>query len=193
MKKNNRIYLILVAGIITAYLVFGFYSVVTAHRAKNLYDFALSAKTVNVHIGEFASSDETKKIKTEDLKKAIRQRLIDRKTTDFNIVNKGREADLSIIGKITKFDYRDNDPVDIYFPPIGLVMDLATQKNYVRLEYEITVLDNKKNKVVWKKQLKATVTEFEMGKEKSVPLIIDRAAYVFIKECFGRPKPRQRI
>ena len=102
------------------------------------------------------------------------------------------EADLSIDGDIVGFIYMEHDPIDIFIP-IGLVIDLFTKKNYGRLEYKISVLDVKKRRVAWKRLLKATATEFDMPRDDAVSLLTDRAAYLFIKECFGKPKSRIRI
>lgn len=192
MKKRR--YLILSISIVVLFsLVLGIYSIVTAKKAKNLYNFAMSSKKVNIHIGEFRGSDKAKDISVEDMIEALKLRLKNRKAINFNIVEKIDDADLSISGKIFKFIYLKKDPIDIYFPPVGLVVDALTDKSYARLEYEIRVLNTKKKKEVWKRYFKATVTEFDMREEDSIPLIIDRAAYVFIKECFGRPKGRGRI
>jgi len=171
-------------------LVFGIYSNVTAQRAKNLYNFVTSRDTVNVHIGEFSAADSD--IDPKALITAIIGRLQERKSANFNIVTDIRDADLSINCNIEKFIYSKKDPIDIFLP-VGLVVDVIVSKNYARLEYTINVLDTKKNKPSWKRRLKATIDESNMPKLKSIPLVLDRAAYVFIKECFGKPKGRHRI
>jgi len=191
MKKNDLVHIVILL-IVFALMVFGLYSTVRAQKANNLYNFALSAKKVSVYIGEFKSSNEAREIDADEIAAALKRRLEARKTINFNIVNRPEDADLSITGRLTKFMYRENDPIDIFIP-VGLVIDIFTDKNYARLEYEIEVFDLKKKRNVWKKRLRATATEFDMPREDAVSLLTDRAAYVFIKECFGRPKERLKI
>lgn len=182
----------LIVTVVAAGFVMGIYSSVAAHLAKNLYNYASKNDTVNIYIGDFSPSDRAKEIDPARLAEAFEVRLRDRKTVRFNVVDRVEDADLAVSGRIKIFRYLDKDPVDILIP-IGLVIDLLTQKNFARLDYTVSVLDTKKKKVVWKRALRATLTEFEVPKEKSIPLIIDRAAYVFIKECFGKPKSDQNI
>ena len=191
MKKSDFLHIVILL-IVLSLTVCGLYSTVRAQRAGNLYNFAFSAKKLSIYIGEFKSSKEAQEIDTDEIIAALKRRLEDRKTIDFNIANRLEDADLSITGQLTKFMYRENDPIDIFIP-LGLVIDIFTDKNYARLEYEIEVFDLKKKKIVWKKRLKATATEFEMPKEESISLLTDRACYVFIKECFGRPKEKMKI
>lgn len=189
MKRGRAIALIYV--VIFA-VTLGVYSTVTAYGGKNLYNFATSNKTISVYIGAFKTSENAKDIDARKLAENLKLRLRDRKTINFSIVDNIKDADLAISGNLIEFIYWKNDPIDIFIP-LGLVIDLVTNKNYARLEYNISVLDTKKNKVVWEKHLKATLTEFDMPKEKSIPLVTERAAYVFVKECFGRPKAKDKI
>ena len=183
---NKRISLHILLLIIALLIItFGFYSTVIANKTGQLQNFALTNKTVNIHLGEFRSLDKARDIEASRVAEALGSRLKQRKTVAFNIVKSIEEADLSISADLIEFIYSEGDPVDILLP-LGLVVDVLTKKNYARLEFEINVLDTKKNKVVWKRYLKATLTEDDMSKEKSIPLIIDRAAYVIVKECFGR-------
>lgn len=190
--KGNRFFHIAISIIILSALVLGLYATVTANRVKNLYNFAMSAKDLDIHVGKITISEKAKDVDKRLLSDALKTKLLDRKTVNFNIVQNLSDADLSIECDVTQFVYREKDPIDIFIP-VGLVIDLATKKNYARIEYEIKVTDTKKNKVVWKKKLKATVTQFDMPKEKSLSLIADRAAYFFIKECFGKTKKSGRI
>ena len=67
-------------------------------------------------------------------------------------------------------------------------MDLVTVQSYARLEFYVEVHDPGKGELLWKKNLKATLTKSDMSYEESIGLIMERAAKVFIRKCFGRPK-----
>ncbi len=188
MKKIN----VIILTVLMLMAVLASSTTVIARKAKSLYGFAMSKKEVNIYIGKFRGSDKAKEIDAKKLIEAIESRLKKRKTITFNIVKDLKDADLSVRGGILRYIYREKDPIDIFIP-LGLIIDLFTDKNYARLEFEVEVLDTKKKKIVWDRYLKATITQFDLSKEKSIPLIIDRAAYVFIKECFGKPKGKIRI
>ena len=154
----------------------------------NLYEYAASKhRAVNIKLDECMVAEGCDAIKSEDLAGAFKKRLLERRTIKFNVVEASEEADLAVSLNVKNFVYSEKDPVDIV-QPIGLLVDLAAVQNYARLEFEVSVSDPAKNKLLWKKSLKATLTKSDMPYEKSIPLITDRAAYVFIKECFGRPK-----
>jgi hypothetical protein len=159
-----------------------------ACRGGNLYGFAAEKKSLKVHIGEFTLSDDASGVSAEDMTAAFEKRLKDRISVNFGIVKDQSDADISIGCHVTNFVYKEKDPIEI-LPPVRLPFDVLITRNYARLNFRVEIKDPKKDKIVWKRTLQATL-EDEMTREESVPLIADRAAYVFIRECFGKSKGR---
>lgn len=155
-------------------------------KSDNLYESASHKAVVNVKIEQFSVDENCKEINGEDVVRAFEKVLSGRKSVTFSIVDNLKDADFLISWDIKKFVYSKTDPIDVLIP-IGLVIDLAVNQNYARLEFHASVYDTSKNRVVWENDLKATLTESDMPLEKSIPLIIERAAKVFVRECFGRP------
>ena len=153
--------------------------------ASNLYDFVSNMRTVNLKVNQFSASGETGEIDARKLTDILKTALSERKSVKFSIVDNAGAADLEISGEITDFIYLEKDPIDIFIPA-GLVLDLLTTQSYARLRFKIKVHDIKKDKIVFEKLLKATITKAGMSREESIPLITKRAAKVSIIECFGK-------
>ncbi len=191
MARDKIIYIFILIAVVSLSFL-SIHSIVTAGKAVNLYKFALGKNETTVYLGEFSDPPGKSKVSANDIKRSVMERLQQKKEMKFNIANKAEHADLVISGRVIDFIYRQSDPIDIILP-IGLVMDILTNKNYAHLRFEMTVYDTNRKKTVWKRRLKATATEFNMPEEKSIPLITDRAARVFIDRCFGRPRSRIRL
>ena len=89
------------------------------------------------------------------------------------------------ITPVKNFVFKEDDPIDIFLP-IALVVDLAKNQKYVRLEFDVKVRDAKNNTILWKKFLKPTLTESNLNRQNSVDLIMQRAAKIFVSKCFSR-------
>lgn len=162
---------------------------VSPARAKsgNLHGFVTGKHTVNVKVEQFTVARGSEEINGAEITEIFKNKLRERVSVTFNIVETAEEADLVISGDVVEFVYLEDDPIDILLP-IGLVVDLAARQNYARMIFDIQVHNTTKGKIVWKKRLKSTLTKSDMPRDASVPIIMERAGKVFIRNCFGKPK-----
>jgi len=154
-------------------------------KSDNLYKFVTDKRSVNIAVNKFEVAESCKDINGSKLAEIFKEALLNRKSVDFNIVKNEKDADLVVSGKVEKFVYSEDDPIDVLIP-IGLVIDLATSQNYARMEFNINVYNPVKNKIVWKKRLKATLNKSNMPRDESLFLIMERAGKIFIRKCFGK-------
>jgi len=156
-------------------------------KSQNLYDFVSHKSVVNVKVDSLTVESGYSEIKSQEITNIFKKALELRRSVNFNIVKSDQEADLIIKGNVKSFYYTANDPIDV-FVPVALVADLLVNKGYARLKFDISVFSTEKNKIVWGKKLKATLSEVGMTADDSVNLIMERAAKIFIRKCFGKPK-----
>ncbi len=61
-----------------------------------------------------------------------------------------------------------------------------TTENYVEMEVKFTVIDTKKNEVIWQDMVSSFIKR-KMTVAESIPLIYDKVSRDFLWKCFGRP------
>ena len=158
-------------------------------RVKNLYSRAQNNKPVTVYIGPVNDEHGENLLSPEILKKAIEKYMAQRRTENFQMKNDPSEADLLVEINILKYRYLEDDPVDQITGGItGIIVDAAVKQPYADVTAEISVTDKKKGKVVWEKQLPASITETGMTPEDAPEKVSHILAKQFVFRCFGKPK-----
>lgn len=158
-------------------------------RAENLYDAFSKMEVVKVHVSDITDSTEGKKAQCKPLKALLENALATRITINFKLASK-EEADIVVLCDITEYLWSESDPIDMITGVAGILLDAMSKENYARMKAYFTVTDPKKNKVLWKDSLKATVTSKEMTEPDSVYTLNERMVEVFIRDCFSKPHAR---
>jgi hypothetical protein len=132
------------------------------------------------------------------IKKALENAFETRLTTNFDIVQKKEDADIEVSCDVTESLWTENDPIDMIGGVGTLVYDVVTKTDYARVQAVFIVKDVKKDKVVWKKKLKATLSDDKMigrelsgkrmTKEEGLALVNEQLADVFMRDGFSKSK-----
>ncbi len=155
--------------------------------AASLYDL-FDGKAVKVYLAEVQDSTPDHKLNVSDVKPTLSKALANRKSIRFEIVEGKEQADLLIETEIRSFYWTDHDPVDMLMGIGGTAADAAIREDYARVEADFTVTDLRKNRVLWKDRVMATITKKPMSEAESIPLVTEDLAKVFIRECFGKKR-----
>ena len=161
-----------------------------AYAAEDtLYDDFRKYDSVKVYIGEVIDSTG-EPIDLKQFRAALKQALLDRKSIKFKIVDKKKEADLIIDAEITRYDYRETDPIDMIMGSAGVVLDLAKEDNYVATDVYFTVKDAGSGKVRWSKKVTSTITKKKIPVKEAPGMAFERASKRFTGKAFGKSKKR---
>lgn len=161
-----------------------------ARQEPSLYDNLSRRASVKTYVAPFAAPEKTGDIQTDPaaFKTALEKALTERKSIKFEIVSDKSQADIVIEVAVTDLAWADQDPVDMLAGVGGVAMDAAMNEHYCRLVADVTVTDTKKNAVLWKESVLATVTTNDMQKETFGKFIYDDFSKVLIKKAFGKKK-----
>ena len=141
---------------------------------------------VKVYIIGVKNESGQSQISADTFKKSIEDSLNNRKSTDFDIVDKQAESDIQISAVIKSYQYLDRGPLK---PSAGIAITLvdaaatATQ-NYVEMIVDYTVIDTKNNQIIWANEVGEYIKQI-MTPEESIPLIYAKASRTFIWKFFG--------
>ena len=161
----------------------------SAHaEAESLYFKFKDYSVVSACVLDPKDQSHSEKVKTSGLKQAIEKALLDRKSIRFQIASTPKNADILIETTVTEYYWTDHDPVDMLMGVGATAMDAAIVENYVRLQADIIVKDAKKNTVLWRERVMATITGGKLTEENAPHLINERMAKVFIKACFAKTR-----
>lgn len=153
----------------------------------NLYDDLSEREVVKVYVEKIKDSSGAAGADTAALWKLLEDELVARMTITFEAVSERAEADISVGCDITEFLWTAEDPIDNLAGTVGLVLDTLTKSHYARMQAIFTVTDVKKNKLMWKKKLKATITDNSMGPAESVYMLNERMVKMFFRDCLSKP------
>ncbi len=145
-------------------------------------------KTVKVRIADVKDSTAGHEVDPSVVKSALESALKNRKSIHFQIVDGTAPADLVITADLQEFYWTDHDPVDMLGGAAMAAMDAAVVEDYARIQADLSVSDAKKDTVLWKDRVIATVTKKPMSKTESIPVVAEDLAKVFVKECFARKR-----
>ncbi|MFH0731500.1 MAG: hypothetical protein V2A72_01085 [Candidatus Omnitrophota bacterium] len=153
---------------------------------RNLYNKFCGQKQVNVFVQDFVNATGENKVDVKDLQQKLKDALDARKSINFTVVNSKEEADIVITCDVTKFQWLENDPVDMVYGVGPIAYDLLTDDNYAQLDTKFSVTDAKKNRLLWKDDVTVYITRKDMDEQASAPIVNEKCVKTFIRECFGK-------
>ncbi len=156
----------------------------TAH-ADNLFD-KYEGKSVKVFVADVKDSTQSPVMDAQILKTEIQKALTERRSIRFQLVPAAADAQLVIETSISEFVWSDHDPVDMLVGIGGTAADVAMVEDYARLQANVTITDQRTSKAVWKERVSATMTKKPMSQAESIPLVAEKYAKTFIKNCFSK-------
>ena len=159
-------------------------------QSESLYPLFSKKPSVRVAVALPTDVSEQKSVNAGDVKKELESALAARKSIRFQTLPDPEGADLTIDAQITEYYWTDHDPVDMLMGVGATAMDAARAENYARLQAVFTVRDAKTKKTLWNDKLMATMTGGDLTKENGPAMIAKEMAQVFIRNCFGKKRPR---
>jgi len=153
----------------------------------NLYDTLSKKDQVKVFVHDAKDVSHAKKVNLKAVRQGIEDALSSRKSINFKVVPSKEEADIIVDCYVKEFVWMKEDPIDDVHGVAPLVMDAVMNANYARVQAEFSVLDVPSGKVLWKRTIKATLTEKDMNEEQSLPMARERVIKVFMRKCFAKP------
>ncbi len=159
-------------------------------QSQSLYPLFDKKSLVRVAVALPTDVTEEKLVNAGDIKKELESALAARKSIRFQVLPDPQGADLTIDVKVTEYYWTDHDPVDMLMGVGATAMDAAMVENYARLQAVFTVTDAKTQKTLWNDKQMATITGHGLTKENGPAMIAKEMAQVFIRNCFGKPRPR---
>jgi len=154
-------------------------------HADNLFD-KYEGKTVKVFVADIKDSTQSPVMDAQILKTEIQKALTERRSIRFQLVPAAADAQIVIDTNIIEFVWSDHDPVDMLVGIGGTAADVAMVEDYARLQAEVTITDQRTSKTVWKERVSATMTKKPMSQAESIPLVAEKYAKTFIKNCFSK-------
>ncbi len=153
----------------------------------NLYDVLSKEGHVKVFIHDAKDISHAQKVNLRELRQEIEDALTSRKSINFEVVPNKEDADILIDCDVKEFVWMEEDPMDDVHGIEAIVLDAVITYNYARLQAIFTVKDAPSGKVLWKRTIKATLTEKDMNEEQSLPMANERVIKVFMRKCFAKP------
>ena len=166
---------------------------------KNLYQMLSKAPEVKVYLEPITDSSAGQADgMVEALGNALRKAATNRLSINFVEVTDPQDADLVVTCDIQERIWMEVDPIDEVYGIGGIAKDIALQENYARMEAYFTIRRGpnkqlfkrirglKRFRTMWGDEVKATITQGDMPEEQSKKMIINKLAYNFIKEAFGK-------
>ncbi len=158
---------------------------VFAAEAENLYPL-FSDKTVKIYVAEVKDSTKDHETDPKFIKEKLEEALSKRQTIHFQITQDPAEAEILVNTEVYEFMWTDHDPVDMLFGIASAAYDIMTIEDYARLQVNMSVMDAKTHKELWKQRLMATVTKKQMPRKESISLVTEKLVKVFIRDCFSK-------
>jgi len=161
-------------------------------RLPNLYKKLSDMHVVKVYVDDIQDSTGESKADLKHLKDTLENALSSRMTLNFEVVPRKEDADIGIYTDIVEYFWTDNDPIDMVGGVGGIVYDVVTKSDYARMQAVIEVMDEKHNRALWKEQIQATISDFEMtpgksmSEEESVTMANDKLVKIFMRDCFSK-------
>jgi hypothetical protein len=155
-----------------------------------LYGMFKSKPVIKTYISEVTNSSGDNRVDIIDLRKKIEDALTNRKSLKFGIVDDRTTADIIISCDVNSYYWNSTDPVDMVFSSAAVMYDLMTVEDYAYIEATFTVKKTGHNRTLWHKELKVDLTKPNMNMEASIPLINEKAAKIFMRDCFSKKRSR---
>ncbi|MCK4852159.1 MAG: hypothetical protein KAS86_03505 [Candidatus Omnitrophica bacterium] len=191
MKNMTRTLIVIFAlGIVPVHFL--------ADRAEcreyaNLYERFSKKEVVKIHVSDVTDSTGGLNMgDLEALRGMLENALVTRMTINFEPVPDMEEADIAVSCDITEFLWTEDDPIDMITGIGPILMDAMIRENYTRLQAVFTVTDPGRGRTLWRKKLKATITDKKIPESESVSMAEERLVKVFMRECFSKTHGRRR-
>lgn len=156
-------------------------------ESASLYPKYSGKADVKVFIGELKDNTGKNEADLAALKTALESAFTERKSIRFRLVPSKAEADIEVRAAVTEFYFTEQDPVDM-IAGIGMAaMDAVKQEHYARIQADVSVLDAKNDRALWKSSLKATMTGMFSAAEARKD-IGARLARVFMRDAFSKKR-----
>jgi hypothetical protein len=114
-------------------------------------------------------------------------------------VENRKDADIEISCDILERVWMEDDPIDQIHGLSTIALDAAIRQEYARLRAVFTVTRGqrkmlfkraerilRRRHILWQRELKATIDKKGMTEEQSKPLLAERIAEIFMRECFSK-------
>jgi len=177
-----------VIAVVCLVVAFAFAPEVWCREGGNLYNFLNEKGQVKTYVSDITDSSGHAKADLVALKGVLEDALATRMTIDFELVSKRQDADIIIDCDITEFLWTDEDPVDNITGIGPIILDSITTENYGRIQAVFRVTDAVRNRQLWQKRIKATITSKEITEEASVSMLNERIVKIFMRDCLSKTR-----
>ena len=152
----------------------------------NLYNLFRKKAVTKVYFSPIENLSNNPKADISSLTQELKEAFKKRESIKFNIVGSEDDSDIIIAGDLVTFYWSDKDPIDLIVGVYAIAYDLLTTESYAFQEVIFSVTDTKKNKLLWNKKLKIDLTKKGMTEDESIPLINQKTASTFMRDCFSK-------
>lgn len=152
-----------------------------------LYEELARAKEVKVYVAPPADPSGKTGLDPVLFQKRIEEALKARKSIHFSTVSSEAEAQFKVETEIEGFSFSEKDPVDMLIGVGGTAMDAIKEDHFAAMDIKMTVREVSGSER-WSGKIHASVTDERMTEAESRQRILDRAAEMFVREAFGKPK-----
>ena len=156
-------------------------------RRGVLYEELAPAKEVLVYVAPPTDPSGKTSLNQELFQKKIGDALKARKSIHFSIVALESEARFKVETEIEGFTFSEKDPVDMLIGIGGTAMDAVKDDHFAAMDAKMSVREVSGSER-WSGKIHASITDEKMTEAESRERILDRAAEVFVREAFGKPK-----
>jgi hypothetical protein len=159
-----------------------------AAEGASLYESLSRKSEVKIFVSEPKDISEKKALEPSMVKQAVEKALEGRKSIRFKVVPSEAEAELAVDAELKGFLFSETDPIDMLVGVGAAAMDAATQDHYGATEALFTVRDAKNTKVLWKGEVRGSVTDHTMTEPESRQKVSEKLAEQLMREAFGKKK-----
>lgn len=171
----------------------------SCRERENLYYILKDSKEIRTYIAGVTDSSGKCVDMIAPIRKHLEDALVTRMTLNFVLVQDKDDADITISCDIIERVWMENDPIDQIHGLSTIALDAAIQQEYARLRAVFTVTRGpgkmlfkraerilRRRNILWQNEIKATIDKKGMTEEQSKPLLEERIAEVFMRECFSK-------
>lgn len=144
--------------------------------------FAWTGARLAVYI-EPATNQAEAQLDPRQLDTALADALTQRKSMIFTLVDRRQDADCTIHAQIRRYEYREQDPVDMIMGWGAVAMDAMKKEPYATTVISVTVTPNGGQRP-WQDEIRGTVTQQGMTEAEAPARAFAKAAARFITTYF---------
>ena len=154
-------------------------------KSKSLYGAFEGKDSIHVFVSDITESKGPSHADLKNLKKKIKKAFSAHEALNFRLVSQPAKAHILIQCDVVDYYAAEQGPQDDPKGVAGVAFDAMIQRDYSRLQAVFAVEDAETKKVLWRKKLKAILTEVEEGIEDQKRLVNTKITQLFINESFG--------